>query len=242
MNVDDFRPRIDAAFGNRAPVGRCDRRSAFAAAAVPSRKILRHTPISAFRPIACGKSIAAFFGPFFREKYGAGGDKALENGRIRYYGPVQPANGARSWPGVGGTAHEFDTATGCTARLGGMRPWIEWAMFPADSSRAARQDGETLPNLIATAGASGELVNGGRSPSCLSGVRGCVERLHVPRASGPLGVRGGAGVKKTGVVAILATRRKRTHLGRCDVTLRDQHDEGSERVPSLQRRHIREAT
>ncbi|MGA7803086.1 hypothetical protein, partial [Bradyrhizobium sp.] len=31
-----------------------------------------------------------FFGPFFREKYGRGGDKALENDRIRYYGLIQP--------------------------------------------------------------------------------------------------------------------------------------------------------
>jgi hypothetical protein len=42
-----------------------------------------------------------------------GGDKALENGRIRYYGPVQPANSARELAGRR-YVHEFDTVTGCT--------------------------------------------------------------------------------------------------------------------------------
>src|SRR5450631_1553159 len=54
-----------------------------------------------------------FFGPFFREKYGRGGDKALQNDRIRYYGPVQRANNAGELTGRR-YVHEFDTMTGCT--------------------------------------------------------------------------------------------------------------------------------
>jgi hypothetical protein len=54
-----------------------------------------------------------FFGPFFREKYGRGGDKALENDRIRYYGLIQPANDGGELVGRR-YVHEFDTMTGCT--------------------------------------------------------------------------------------------------------------------------------
>jgi hypothetical protein len=54
-----------------------------------------------------------FFGPFFREKYGRGGDKALENDRIRYYGLIQPANDGGELAGRR-YVHEFDTMTGCT--------------------------------------------------------------------------------------------------------------------------------
>ena len=60
----------------------------------------------------------AFFGPFFRDKYGTGGDRALENGRIRYYGPVQRATGAGELAGRR-YVHEFDTMTGC------LRGWHE---------------------------------------------------------------------------------------------------------------------
>jgi hypothetical protein len=60
----------------------------------------------------------AFFGPFFRDKYGTGGDRALENGRIRYYGPVQRATGAGELAGRR-YVHEFDTMTGC------IRGWHE---------------------------------------------------------------------------------------------------------------------
>jgi hypothetical protein len=55
----------------------------------------------------------AFFGPFFREKYGRGGDKALENDRIRYYGLIQPANDGGELAGRR-YVHEFDTMTGFT--------------------------------------------------------------------------------------------------------------------------------
>jgi hypothetical protein len=54
-----------------------------------------------------------FFGPFFREKYGRGGDKALENDRIRYYGLIQPTNDGGELAGRR-YVHEFDTMTGCT--------------------------------------------------------------------------------------------------------------------------------
>ena len=54
-----------------------------------------------------------FFGPFFREKYGRGGDKALQNDRIRYYGLIQPADDGGELAGRR-YVHEFDTMTGCT--------------------------------------------------------------------------------------------------------------------------------
>jgi hypothetical protein len=54
-----------------------------------------------------------FFGPFFREKYGGEGDKALENDRIRYYGLLQPADDGDEMAGRR-YVHEFDTITGCT--------------------------------------------------------------------------------------------------------------------------------
>ena len=78
----------------------------------------------------------AFFGPFFREKYGTGGDKALENGRIRYYGPIQPANNAAELAGRR-YVHEFDTITGCT------RGWHETLdrMGNVRQVRPERRDG-----------------------------------------------------------------------------------------------------
>jgi hypothetical protein len=54
-----------------------------------------------------------FFGPFFREKYGRAGDKALENDRIRYYGLIQPATDGGELAGRR-YVHEFDTMTGFT--------------------------------------------------------------------------------------------------------------------------------
>jgi hypothetical protein len=59
-----------------------------------------------------------FFGPFFREKYGRGGDKALQNDRIRYYGMIQPADEGGELAGRR-YVHEFDTVTGC------IRGWHE---------------------------------------------------------------------------------------------------------------------
>jgi len=80
----------------------------------------------------------AFFGPFFREKYGSGGDKALENGRIRYYGLIQPANDGGELAGRR-YVHEFDTMTGCT------RGWHETADWAGNvrQVRPERNDGTT---------------------------------------------------------------------------------------------------
>jgi hypothetical protein len=78
----------------------------------------------------------AFFGPFFRDKYGTGGDRALENGRIRYYGPVQRATGAGELAGRR-YVHEFDTMTGCT------RGWHETVDYSGKvrQVRPERSDG-----------------------------------------------------------------------------------------------------
>ena len=114
MNVDDFRSNIDAASseaGRRSDAA--TEGPAFAAAVVPLRKISPTYTNQHLSPDRLRQIDRAFFGPFFREKYGMGGDKALENGRIRYYGPVQPANSARELAGRR-YVHEFDTMTGCT--------------------------------------------------------------------------------------------------------------------------------
>lgn len=47
----------------------------------------------------------------YAEKYGKGGVKELENGRIRYYGEVQPANKVGEMAGRR-YVHEYDAATG----------------------------------------------------------------------------------------------------------------------------------
>jgi hypothetical protein len=47
----------------------------------------------------------------YAEKYGKGGVKELENGRMRYYGEVQPANKAGEMAGRR-YVHEYDAATG----------------------------------------------------------------------------------------------------------------------------------
>jgi hypothetical protein len=47
----------------------------------------------------------------YAEKYGKGGVKELENGRIRYYGEVQPANKAAEMAGRR-YMHKYDAATG----------------------------------------------------------------------------------------------------------------------------------
>ena len=114
MTVDDFRSGIDAA---SLDVGRrpdtTTERPASAAVVVPLRQVppkYSNRRLSAERLHQIDR---AFFGPFFREKYGTGGDKALENGRIRYYGPVQPAHNAGELAGRR-YVHEFDTMTGST--------------------------------------------------------------------------------------------------------------------------------
>jgi len=112
MTVDDFRSGIDAAPSDVGrPPDATTERSTFAAAVVPLRPI---PPTDQhLSPERLHQIDRAFFGPFFREKYGKGGDKALENNRIRYYGPVQPANDAGELAGRR-YVHEFDTMTGCT--------------------------------------------------------------------------------------------------------------------------------
>jgi hypothetical protein len=114
MTVDDFRSGIDAAsldVGRRPDATTV--RSAVAAVVVPLRQIPPTYPNQRLSPERLHQIDRAFFGPFFREKYGTGGDKALENGRIRYYGPIQRANNAGELTGRR-YVHEFDTMTGCT--------------------------------------------------------------------------------------------------------------------------------
>ena len=112
MTVDDFRSQIDGASSDAGR--RLDaERSALAAIVVPLRQIPPIDPDQRLSPERLHQIDRAFFGPFFREKYGTGGDKALENGRIRYYGPIQPANNAAELAGRR-YVHEFDTMTGCT--------------------------------------------------------------------------------------------------------------------------------
>ena len=137
MTVDDFRWGIDAA---STDVGRgsdaTTERSAFTAVVLPLRQISGTNPNQRLSPERLHQIDRVFYGPFFREKYGTGGDKALENGRIRYYGPVQPANNAGELAGRR-YVHEFDTLTGC------MRGWHETLdrMGNVRQIRPERQDG-----------------------------------------------------------------------------------------------------
>ena len=119
MTVGDFRSCLDAASLDvgRRPDATAER-SASAAVVVPLRQIRPTYPNQRLSPERLHQIDRVFFGPFFREKYGTAGDKALENGRIRYYGPVQPANNAGEFAGRR-YVHEFDTMTG------GTRGWHE---------------------------------------------------------------------------------------------------------------------
>ena len=113
MNFDDLHSGIDAEFSE---IGRCPDTTeppAFSAAIVPLRQSPPTSPDQHLLAERLHEIDRAFFGPFFREKYGTGGDKALENRRIRYYGPVQPAVEAGEFAGRR-YVHEFDTLTGCT--------------------------------------------------------------------------------------------------------------------------------
>jgi hypothetical protein len=112
----DFIPGIGVApsLDNHAAAAETTERPALAAVVVPIKQA------SALAPP--GESLSherlheidrVFFGPFFREKYGRGGDKALENDRIRYYGLIQPAIDGGDLAGRR-YVHEFDTMTGCT--------------------------------------------------------------------------------------------------------------------------------
>jgi len=114
VTVDDFRSPIDAASSDdRRRTDVATERSAFAAAVIPLRPVAPTSPNQPLSPEGLRQIDRVFFGPFFREKFGAGGDKALENHRIRYYGPVQPAHDAGELVGRR-YVHEFDTMTGCT--------------------------------------------------------------------------------------------------------------------------------
>jgi hypothetical protein len=114
MTVDNFRSSIHAASSNigRSPDAATER-PASGAAVVPLRQPTPAYPDQRLPPERLHQIDRAFFGPFFREKYGLGGDKALENSRIRYYGPVQTADDAGELAGRR-YVHEFDTMTGCT--------------------------------------------------------------------------------------------------------------------------------
>jgi hypothetical protein len=110
-----FVPGIDIApSDNRDGAEAARGRPAFAAVVVPIKQA--SLPASVRLRLAherLHEIDRVFFGPFFREKYGRGGDKALENDRIRYYGLIQPADDGGELAGRR-YVHEFDTMTGCT--------------------------------------------------------------------------------------------------------------------------------
>jgi hypothetical protein len=114
MTLDDLRSDMDAAsfYVSRSP-GVTTKRSIIATTVVPLRHIPPTCPDQPLPPERVRQIDRAFFGPFFREKYGAAGDRALENHRIRYYGPVQLSNNAGELVGRR-YVHEFDTMTGLT--------------------------------------------------------------------------------------------------------------------------------
>jgi len=104
---DDVMRSLD----NRVGAGATTERSAFASVVVQ----IKQAP-SASHPLSherLHQIDRVFLGPFFREKYGRGGDKALENDRIRYYGLIQPTDDGGELAGRR-YVHEFDTMTGCT--------------------------------------------------------------------------------------------------------------------------------
>jgi hypothetical protein len=113
MTVGDVRPRINSASSEiRRRPGAATRWSSVAAV-VSLRPTSAAGPNHDPSPERLRQIDRAFFGPFFRDKYGTGGDKGLENHRIRYYGPVHAANNAGELVGRR-YVHEFDTVTGCT--------------------------------------------------------------------------------------------------------------------------------
>jgi len=114
MTGDDLRSGIEAASSDvgRPPAATAER-STFTAAVLPLRQIPPAYPNQRLLPERLRQIDRAFFGPFFREKYGMAGDNALDNSRIRYYRPVQPADSAGELAGRR-YVHEFDTMTGCT--------------------------------------------------------------------------------------------------------------------------------
>lgn len=124
VDVDVAPSSLDSQVG----AGASTERPAFAAVVVQIKQA--SPPVSASRRLShqrLHEIDRVFFGPFFREKYGRGGDKALENDRIRYYGMIQPVENGGELAGRR-YVHEFDTVTGCTRgwhetvdRLGNVR-------------------------------------------------------------------------------------------------------------------------
>ena len=114
MTIDDLRSKMDAtSFGGSLSRSAATKPSDLAAKVVPLRQIPPTSPNTPLSPERLRQIDRVFFGPFFREKYGSEGDRALENSRIRYYGPVQPASDAGELAGRR-YVHEFDTVTGLT--------------------------------------------------------------------------------------------------------------------------------
>jgi hypothetical protein len=139
MTVDDFRSGVGAASSDVGrPSDATAERSTFAAAVVPLGQVPSTYPSQRLFPERLRQINRTFFGPFFREKYGVQGDKSLENNRIRYYGPLQPASEAGELTGRR-YVHEFDTMTGCT------RGWHETLdrMGNVRQIRPERRDGIT---------------------------------------------------------------------------------------------------
>jgi hypothetical protein len=114
ITVGDIFTRLEAASSDvgRRP-GAATEPPSVAAAVVPLRVIAPKNPDQRLSPERVHEIDRAFFGPFFREKYGTHGDKGLENYRIRYYGPIHPASHEGELAGRR-YVHEFDTITGCT--------------------------------------------------------------------------------------------------------------------------------
>jgi hypothetical protein len=140
MTVDfisgvDVAPSLD----DRVSADAATERTAFAAVVVEIRQTLPPASLSQRLSHERLHEIdRAFFGPFFREKYGRGGDRALENDRIRYYGLIEPANDGGELAGRR-YVHEFDTMTGCT------RGWHETVDRAGNvrQVRPERNDGTT---------------------------------------------------------------------------------------------------
>jgi hypothetical protein len=136
ITVGDVRSRINSpSLDGGRRLAAATEGSSFAPV-VPLRPISATGPSHDPSPEQLSQIDRAFFGPFFREKYGTAGDRGLENHRIRYYGPVHPANNAGELAGRR-YVHEFNTLTGCT------RGWHEILdrMGNVRQIRAERGDG-----------------------------------------------------------------------------------------------------
>jgi len=113
MTFDDLRPDMDAASLDVTRTADATTERPALTIMVTPRPIPPTSSNEPLSPERLRQIDRVFFGPFFREKYGAAGDKALQNSRIRYYGPVQPTNNAGELVGRR-YVHEFDIMTGLT--------------------------------------------------------------------------------------------------------------------------------